>query len=172
MIGSLANLFGHRYTIGELMAVDQGRQERSAGCSVSLVDTFFSLKEESLIQKFRSLFGTTNVKVFYMTLKFNVVSATGSSHTVFIQLEPDFSMKNWGNNQVRIYCSCNDFKYRAAYELGRRGSLFLSDRTKLDLGSAITDAPKSNRGRTTLCKHSHAALSWLMNNYSYIMQSI
>lgn len=169
-IGSL--IFGSRYTIGELMKIDQGRQERSVNCSVSLVDTFVTIKEESLSQKFKSLFSKNNIKVCYITLKLKVVSNTGNTHYVFIQIEPDFSAKSWATNNVRIYCDCNDFKYRSAFVLNKRGSLFSNERIKIALGQAMSDAPTGKGGTTTLCKHAHAALSWLMNNYENVMSTL
>ena len=124
----LKDLFGSRYTIGELMRIDQGRQDKARGCKVSLMDTFFTIKEESLSGKVKKLFtGKDSVKVFYITLKLAVTGDTGNPHIVFIQLEPDFSMKNWENNKVRIYCDCADFKYRSAYLLDKRDSIFAND---------------------------------------------
>lgn len=173
MIGNLLhNIFGSRYSIGELMSVDQGRQERAGGCNVSLENTFFSIKEESLAQKFRALFSTNNIKVFYITLKLRVDSDTGHPHTVFIQLDPDFSTINWTSNKVRVYCDCADFKFRSAYLLNKRDSLFNSDFTKVSLGQALTDAPKGKRGTTLLCKHSFAAITWLVNNYQNLMHTL
>lgn len=174
MIGGslLHNLFGTRYTLGELMQIDQGRQQRAAGCSVSLVDTFVSIKEEGLLAKFRKLFTNNTIKVYYITLKLNVVSGTGGSHTVFIQLEPDFSLGNWPNNQVRIFCDCPDFKFRSAYILDKRDSLFANDRIKILLGQSLTDAPSKNARTSTLCKHSYAAITWLLQNYRAIMSDL
>lgn len=171
-MGLLDNLFGKRYTIGELMSIDEQRTARASGCSVSLADVFFTLKEESLSAKIRQFFRSDIIKVFYITLKLKVQSNTGNTHYVFIQLEPDFSLKNWGSNQVRIYCDCADFKYRSSYVLSKRDSLFNNDRIKTVLGQALSDAPKGKAGVTTLCKHAYAALSWVMSNYQAIMKTI
>ena len=70
-----------------------------------------------------------------------------------------------------IYCSCADFKYRSAYTLDSRGSLFKTTKISAALGSAVNEAPKK-LGTTLLCKHSYAALVWLMNNYRSVMKSI
>ena len=169
----LKDLFGSRYTIGELMRIDQERQDKARGCKVSLMDTFFTIKEESLSGKVKKLFtGKDSVKVFYITLKLAVTGDTGNPHIVFIQLEPDFSMKNWENNKVRIYCDCADFKYRSAYLLDKRDSIFANDGIKIALGQAISEVPKGKRGVTLLCKHSFAALTWLMNNYTNLMSTL
>lgn len=171
MIGSaLKNLFGKPYTIGELMSIDQARQGKALQSSVSLVDTFFTVKEESLAAKIRSFFTGNTVKKLYITLKLKVVSDTGNPHYVFIQLDPDYSTRMWQGNCVRIYCDCNDFKFRCAYSLSRRDSLFDNQHVRIALGQAMTDAPK--RGSGTLCKHGFAALNWLMSNYTNVMSTL
>lgn len=173
VLGSvLKNLFGKRYTISELMTIDEGRQNRANNCSVSLTNIFYSVKQESVIGKFKSLFATNNIKVFYITLKLKVKSDTGNSHNVFIQLEPDFTMHDWKNNRVRIYCDCADFKYRSAYILDKRDSLFANDWIKMALGQATTDIPTGKKGVTTLCKHAYAAVTWLSTNYEKIMMEL
>lgn len=160
---------GKQYTIGELMAIDSGRQERAANCKVTLLKTYHELQSETILDKFRSFFGKSSVPVYYMTFKFEVTSGSGSSYNVYIRTNPDFSLKNWAQNQVMIYCECADFKYRSAYTLHRRGSLFVTSKIASELGEAMSDAPK--RGTTLLCKHAFAALSWLMNNWSFIMKT-
>ena len=155
------------------MRIVHVRQYKSRLCNVSLIYTFFTIKEESLSGKVKKLFtGKDSVKVFYITLKLAVTGDTGNPHIVFIQLEPDFSMKNWENNKVRIYCDCADFKYRSAYLLDKRDSIFANDGIKIALGQAISEAPKGKRGVTLLCKHSFAALTWLMNNYTNLMSTL
>ena len=67
-------------------------------------------------------------------------------------------------------CDCKDFMYRSAYELNRRHSLFLNDKTTASLGSALTIAPKRQSG-SLLCKHAYAALQWLINNYSIVLSN-
>ena len=172
MIGFLGNLFGKKYTIGDLMNVDQGRQSRAQGCKVSLLDTFFIMKEETLAQKFRALFSSQNkLKVFYIVLKLSVTSDTGHTHTVFIQIEPDFSLSNYTDNQVKLYCDCQDFKYRSAYTLKKRDSLFANDLIKIKLGEALTKTP-TKQSTTPLCKHCYAALEWLLQNYESIMRTL
>lgn len=169
MASILEGISRKQYTIGELMAIDLGRQERAAGCRVNLLKTYHELQSETIIDKFRSFFGKSSVPVYYMTFKFEVASGSGSSYHVYIRTNPDFSLKNWSQNQVKIYCECADFKYRSAYALNRRDSLFTTSKIASELGGAMTDAPK--RRSSLLCKHSFAALSWLMNNWTYIMRT-
>lgn len=169
----LSNILGRRYTIGELMSIDPKRQYRASGCIVVLEDTFVTMKEESLRQKFKSLFGGSNtIKVFYVTVKLKVLSDTGNAHTVFIMLEPDFNLGGWMNNHIKIYCDCRDFMYRSAYILNKRDSLFNNEYIKIALGQALTEAPKSKSNTTTLCKHSYAALGWVLDNYNTVMNNL
>ena len=99
-------------------------------------------------------------------------SGSGSKRTVIVRVNPDFNLQDWESNKVKIYCDCPDFKYRSAYILNQHNSLFLNDRTKLELGSAISDAPKGKAGTTLLCKHAFAALNWLVSNYVNVMKTI
>lgn len=163
-----------RYTIGDLMNIDSGRQSRASGCSVSLEKVFHELKEESILDRFKARFlGRPSVKRYYVIFKFSVKSDTGNSHTVYIRISPDFNMTQWKTNKVKIYCDCADFKYRSAYILGKKDSLFLTRKAVTDLGPAIENAPKGKNPSTTLlCKHAFAALNYLVMNYSSIMKTI
>ena len=173
MLGNIIkSLYGNQYTIGELMNIDAGRQERANSCQVKLVKTYHELKKESVLDKFRSLFGQPIVRMYYVIFKFEVTSNTGNSHIVIIKVNPDFNLNDWGNNKVKVYCSCPDFKYRSAYLLEKHNSLFINDKTKLALSESMLNAPKSTTKTTLLCKHSFAALNWLIQNYINIMKTI
>ena len=172
MAGLLDNILGKPYTLGELMKVDQGRQDRAAKCAVRLDNTFYTLKEETPLSKFKNLFTKNTLKVFYITLKLAVTSDTGNTHYVYIQIDPDFSLTNWAENRVKIYCDCADFMYRSAYLLDKRDSLFKNEWIRGTLGQAMTEEPKGKRGVTLLCKHSFAAFQWLMANYKQIMSTL
>lgn len=156
------------------MKIDAIRQLKAASSSVSLVKVYHEIKKESVLDKFKKFFkrGSSLVNSYYIILKLQVVSDTGGVHTVFIRTNPNFNLTDFDKNKVQIYCSCKDFMYRSAYLLEKRGSLFRSKTTDLALGSAITEAPKAKSGTTLLCKHSYAALVWLMSNYVGIMKSL
>lgn len=171
MASILSGVFNSEYTIGELMNIDSARQGRAGSCSVKLDNVYHGLKDETILDKFRSLFtGKSSVPIYYLTFKFLVTSDKGNEYTVFIRTNPDFSLKNWSNNKVKIYCECADFKYRSAYTLNKHDSLFKTSKIMSSLGQALADAPKRNT--TLLCKHSFAALSWLMNNWSNVMRTV
>ena len=168
----MIGFFNRQYTIGELMNIDQGRQQRASQCIVKLTHIYHELKKENLIDRFKSLFKKSIVNTYYVILKFEVTSSSGSSYIVLIRLNPDFDLQDWSNNKIKIYCNCPDFKYRSAYKLNQHNSLFLNDKVKIELGAALSEAPKSKSQTTLLCKHAFAALQWLVGNYSSIMKTI
>lgn len=173
MIGEfLGSIFNRPYTIGELMNIDKNRQSRSENCSVSLIKIYHELKKETILDKFKSFFSGNVINVYYVIFKLEVQSDTGNKYKVFIRLNPDFDLTDWSNNKIKIYCECADFKYRSSYLLNRHNSLFLNDKVKVSLGEALSDAPKAKTRTTLLCKHSFAALNWLIKNYSSLMRTI
>lgn len=160
-----------QFTIGELMNIDNTRQQKASACKVELVKVFHELQNESLLNKFKaSLFGKNTINTYYLILKFKVTSDTGSEHKVYVRLSPDFNMNAYLNNKIKIYCDCEDFKYRTAYTLGKRDSVFLSNIVKTKLGPSLTEPPRKQY-TTLLCKHSYAVLNWLIDNYAAIMKS-
>lgn len=174
MASILSNLLTKSYSISDLMAIDSGRQERAAGCSVVLTDTYHEIQRESILEKFKRLFfrDKSIMNVHYVIFKFKVISGTGNEHTVIIRTHPDYSGTEGLNNRVQIFCTCKDFQFRSAYILNQHKSLFRSDATEAKLGRAMTEAPKAKSTTSLLCKHAYAALSYLNNNYNYIMQTL
>lgn len=168
------SIFNRQYTIGDLMNIDQGRQERAGQCTVELIKTYHVLKEESLLEKFKKFFLDPDkvIKTYNVIFKFEVTSGKGSKHKVFIKTSPDFNLNAWQNNKVQVYCDCPDFKYRSAYELNKHNSVFLNNSTSVKLGQALTDKPKEGHQTTLLCKHLFAAVQWLINNYANIMKTM
>ena len=158
-------------TIGELMTIDAERIEKASGCVVSLERTYHELKKASLLDKFKALFKSTGlVNAYFVIFKLSVVSGSGNKYTVIIRVNPDFDLNRWESNPCKIYCNCPDFKFRCAYTLAQRGGLFVNEKIRIELGQAMTDKPK--RKPSYLCKHSYAALNWLIENYSNIMKTI
>lgn len=155
------------------MNIDSGRQERAAGCTVKLNKTYHELKEESILDRFKARFlGRSTAKRYYVIFKFDVVSDKGSKHSVFIRVSPDFDLNKWKTNKVKIYCDCADFKFRSAYILAQHDSLFLTPNIQTELGPAVKDAPRGKHPTSLLCKHAFAALTYLVNNYSTLMNTI
>lgn len=171
-MADFSSFFKGQYSIGELLNIDMARQQKSQNCSVNLVKIFHELKEESLLDKFKAFFlGKSVIKGYYVIFKLEVTSDSGKKHIVLIRTEPDFNLSIYNNNKVKIYCDCDDFKYRAAYGLNKRNSLLLTSRTSSQLGPAITQPPRK-QSITLLCKHAYAALGWLFQNYQSVMRTI
>ncbi len=161
------------YTIGELMSIDSGRQERAQYCTVEHLKTYHQLQPETLGDKIRQFFlGETHVNAYFLILHLRVTSPGKEPKNVYIKLNPDFNLTKWYDNMVKIYCDCPDFKYRSAYILNERKSLFLNDKVRNELGSALTETPKRGAKTSLLCKHAFAALQWVVENYTSIMRVI
>ena len=112
------------------------------------------------------------MNVYYVIFQFNVISDTGHSYKVFIRTLADFNGSEFMKNKIQVYCGCQDFKYRSAYILNKKNGLFINDRIKINLGAALTEKPKSKTQTTYLCKHSYAAIQWLVSNYSNLIKTI
>ena len=173
MAGLLSNLFTRKWTLSDLMNIDVSRQQKSTGCSVNLSDTFVEVVTEGILDKFKRFFTRNKsiMNVMYVIFKFNVISETGHSYDILIRTQYDPEMNLYMKNPTQVYCGCADFKFKSAWELGQHSSLFRSDRTEAELGPAITNAPKKRYG-ITLCKHSYAAIMFLINNYSSLMRNV
>jgi hypothetical protein len=162
-----------KLTIGDLMSVDASRQYKAQFCVVSLEKVYHEIKKETIPEKIKSFFlGRSNVSAYYLIFKLKVTSDSGKVHKVYIRTNPEYDPSRVLSNRVEIYCDCFDFKYRAAYILNQKKALFLNNRIKLELGSALTDKPKTTTMTTYLCKHAYAGIQWLVSNYSNIMKTL
>lgn len=161
-------------TLGDLMNVtDANKVMKARLCTVELENIYHDLEPMSLMEKIKNFFlGRNIVNVYHITFKFKVISDTKETHTVFIRIKPDYELTNWTNNSAQVYCDCESFKYQSAYLLNQYNSLFLNDKTRIALGPAITQAPKNMARTSTLCKHSLAAVNFLVNNYANIMKTV
>ncbi len=170
MAGILANLFAKRWTLLDLMNIDVSRQQKSSGCSVYLQETYVEVVSESIIEKFKRFFTRNKsvMNVMFVIFKFSVISETGHSYEVFVRTQYDPRANLYMKNVAQVYCGCPDFKFKSAWKLNQHASLFRSDRIDIDLGPAITNAPKKSTS-TVLCKHSYAAVMYLINNYNALM---
>lgn len=170
-MGLIDRLINKEYTLGELMNISSERQEKSQSCNVKLVKTYHMIKSETLLEKFKNFFfNSPTITMYYIIFRFQVISDTGNTYDVLVQTSPDYDIINWETNKVKIYCSCNDFKFRSAYWLGQRGNLLVNDRIKTNLGQSLTDKPK--RSSSPCCKHCFSVLQYLIQNYSSLMKTI
>ena len=167
-------LFKKRWSIGDLMNIDEGRQAKALQCVVNHVDTYHEIEKETILSKFRKYFSKdrTLINIYYVVFKFSVVSDSGSPHYVYIRTQPDIKGTEFTKNKVQIYCDCKDFMYRSAWSLNQHESLYKTQDIERALGPAITNAPKDTTKKTLLCKHSFAALRFLQMNYSTLMRNL
>ena len=173
MAGILSNLFQKRWTLSDIMNVDASRQQKSSGCSTYLEEVYVELVPEGILDKFKKFF-TRNKAVMntmFVIFKFGCSSETGHSYPIYMRLRYDPDGVLYTRNTCQIYCGCADFKFKSAWTLNQHSSLFRSERTELELGPAITNAPK-RKSNTTLCKHSYSAVMFLINNYQSLMRNV
>ena len=167
--------FGKKtWTISDIYNTTQERQFKSAGCTVNYLGVSRSVKSTSILDKWKSLFfrNKSLMKEIEVIFSFQVISnESGKTYPVKIQLLYD----PFGNlieaGKIKVYCGCPDFKFGCAYVLNNHEALFKSEKTDIDLGPAITTAPKRKRDGI-LCKHSYAALRYLIQNYNQLMSYV
>lgn len=174
MAGILASLFSERqWTLADLMNVDYSRQRKSTGCQANLLETYVEVEPEGIVDKFKRFFTRNKsvMNIMFVIFKFEVISETGHSYTVFLRTQYDPEMRLVYKNIVQIYCECADFKFKSAWKLEQHSALFRSDSVDLKLGPAITNAPK-RPSPTVLCKHAFAAVNLFINNYGSFMSYV
>lgn len=145
--------------LSDMLSSDPARGARAGACTVQFLGKQYILGTETLPDKLRNALRRTQIGTYYIVFKFQVTSETGHSHKVYIQTLPVADL----SGPAKVYCDCNDFKFRCAYTLEQNGSLLRSPKTDAKLGEAITTAPKSSSG-TLLCKHALAAVQELLRN--------
>lgn len=162
-------------TLAEMTNVDEGRQERSQSLSVKLDEVYHKIKKESIWDKIRAFFkrNKTDMNQYYTILKFLVSSPSGSEYVVLIEFQPSPNLNQVMNNKVRVYCSCPSFKYQSAYYLNKRGNVFRSAKTDVQLGRALTDEPDKKKTKVSVsCKHIFACINWMNNNMNYLISRL
>lgn len=156
-------------TLEELTVVDEARAAKASACKVVLAKTHHTVATPVTTDTNKKRKST--IKKYFITLVFQVTSDSKTRHKVYIQLNPDFSLKNWKKNTVKVACDCSDFIYRAVYILNQNGALFVNDRLLGKYSTALKTAPKKEP-ECLVCKHVYAAILYLINNYKAIMNQI
>ena len=175
MAGLFGRIFGtDQYTISDLMSLDDGRISKSSQLDVKLDKVFHRIQKESIWNKIKNLFSRnkSSINLYYIDIRYKVKSPSGSEYIVLIEMNPSFDPNKFFSNPVKIYCQCDDFKYRCAYNLNKRGNVLRGDKIDTELGQALTDAPKKNFKTSPACKHVYACLSDLQKNYRNIINSL
>ena len=152
-------ILGKSWGLSDMLASDPSRGAKANACTVQFLGKQYILSSETLPDNLRNTLKRSQVGTYYIVFKFLVTSETGHTHKVYIQTLPVADL----SGPAKVYCDCNDFKFRCAYVLGQHGSLLRSPKTDSKLGEAVTTAPKSLSG-TALCKHALAAVQELLRN--------
>jgi hypothetical protein len=150
--------------INDLLGSDEGRMTKASGCKVEFQGKRYELKPETLPDNLKNTLRRATVNTYYIVFKFTVISDTGHKHQVIIRTLPKSDL----SGPVQVFCDCQDFKFRCAYELNSNQALFRSPTTDAKLGESITTPPKKP-GQLSLCKHVLAAVTELTNNLSYYL---
>ena len=145
--------------LNDMISSDPGRNQKAGACTVQFLGKQYILGTETLSDKLRNTLKRSQVNTYYIVFKFLVTSETGHTHKVYIQTLPVSDL----SGPAKVYCDCNDFKFRCAYTLEQNGALLRAPKTEAKLGEAITTAPKRQSG-TLLCKHAIAAIQELLRN--------
>jgi len=157
------SIFSRKLTITSLLSIDEGRIERSENLDVIYNQTYFVIRTTSIYQKILNFLGI-KVNLLYAIVKYRVASDSGRTYTVLLETNPQFNSSDFLANNIRVFCSCDDFKYRAAYTLGSTDNLYLNTPTKSHLGIALTTRP-TRVDTTPCCKHCFAAINDLNKNF-------
>lgn len=175
----MAGLFGSifspdQYTISDLMSLDEVRINKSSNLEVKLDKIFHRIQKESIWSKIKNFFSRNKsvINLYYIDIRYKVKSPSGSEYIVLIEMNPSFDPSKFFSNPVKVYCQCDDFKYRCAYNLNKRGNVLRGDKIDTRLGQALTDAPKKGYKTSPACKHIYACLDHLQKNYKNILNSL
>lgn len=147
-----------------LLKIDEGRIDRSRDIKVILSWTrMLTTPRKGFWSK---LWGFIKNEPYIITtlLKFECTNVkSGSKYNCYLEMDPVNSRSKLLQAKVKIFCSCNDFKYRSAYILNKENNLFHAPAIDKHLGIALTEAPKIVV-TTNICKHLYAVINYVRNN--------
>lgn len=158
-------LFNKQLSIKDLLNIDPGRIDRSNDLKVKLDDVYNIIREETWLGKLTRFFKGKSSPIFYKILKYKVKSNSGNEYTTLLKVSPSFDTQKFQYNKVQLFCSCSDFKYRAAYELNKHDNLYKTKVTEDHLGIALKIAP-THVVTTPICKHLYATINYFNSHLS------
>lgn len=170
----MTKFFSRSWAIEDIFNTTQERQFKSGGCSVSYEGVTRHLEKLPIIDRWKSLFfrNKSSMYTLWVTFSFKVTSnESGKVYPIKIRVQYDPYNELVYKGKIQIYCGCPDFKFGSAYELNQHDALYRSEETDLKLGPSITTSPKKRRGGI-LCKHSYAAVNYLIENYKTLMSYV
>lgn len=143
--------------VKHLLLIDKGRIKRSHNYLPVFTNIYYHVQKPSNF--FSKLWGKIFGLVVYKVLRFKV-----GDYSVFIEVSDKETKKSFLDSEVKLMCTCADFKYRSAYGLNKSGNLFRNKDINEHLGVALTDAPTIDT--THICKHVYATINELNQNYT------
>lgn len=151
--------------LGDLLNIDKSRVLRSKDLKISSIKLYSTVDDpKSLIKRFLNLIFKNKFKILSRVIKYNITNTkNGRSHFVIIKV-PMHIDNNVLSQDVKIYCDCEDFKYRSAWLLNKNDNLFLNKKYEKALGIAITTQPMKLQPEIG-CKHVYKAIEDIVDNY-------
>lgn len=153
--------------LSELLNIDKGRIERSSNLRVELVWTKMKLSPHKTLWSKLLGFIKRQPHVVTNLLRFKVTNPESKSeYTVFIELDPKDTKDKFLRSTVKLYCSCNDFKYRSAYILNKSGNLVRSPNLDERLTKSALEQPPRLMEPSKMCKHIYAIVGYIQKNWN------
>ena len=163
-MGFLNKIFNKQLTVEDLLDIDEGRVRRSENLGgIRLIKTLYATVEDTWFSKFTNFFRNKPREFYYFVDKYKIQSDSGKEYVTFIKVSPSFEFNKFLSNKVHVFCSCPDFKFRAAYNLSKKENVFLNKGTIEHLGKALTEPP-TKVVPTNICKHLYATIHHFKKN--------
>lgn len=148
----------------KLLDVDNGRLARSRDIQVKFIwGKMLTTPRKGFWSK---LLGIIKNEPYIVTnlAKFKAINKkSGNEYICYLELKPANSYTKLLKSEAKIFCSCNDFKYRSAYVLNKENNLFTAPAINEHLGIAVSEKPRIVIP-TPMCKHLVAVVDFLRNN--------
>lgn len=157
-------IFHKTLTIGELLNIDNGRVERSKNLEVKFIGVENMVRKMTWLDRLFRLFKRGPKYIFYKVVRYQVKSDSGNVYTVLFKIPPGFDINKFYTNRVEVFCTCPDFKYRAAYNLNQSNNLLLIKATREHLGDEPLTVKPTKVMTTPICKHIYACIPHLRLN--------
>ena len=137
-----------------------------------LISKLSFIKLINLSNRISSFFTRDNVKVVFTLLKFNCYNKiTFNNEEVLIELPyyDKLDLSKLINSEIKIYCTCEDFRIRLLRVLNNNNNLVITDNVINEIKS-INDKVVINDKVGLLDKYSYSSLTYLVKNYNTIFK--
>jgi len=138
-----------------ILRTNYKRRQKAKDMQVSLKDRSYYLKQLSLAQHIIGFFRKKKVNTVFLLAEFEVLNLTNHrKKKVYIDIPYSRLMteKKVKESNMKVYCSCEDFKYRFAYWLNQDKNCIRDTAIDEHLGIALTQKPVIT-SEAMFCKH-------------------